>query len=108
MIPDELMAIQAQLCQAMGNTTRLKIVHNLREGKKNASELSTLTGSSQGMIYRHLGILRQAGIIVAERHGSHIVYRIANPKVMTVCDLMREVLAEQLSLRSKAFTNADA
>jgi DNA-binding transcriptional ArsR family regulator len=107
MIPDEILEIQAQLCQAMGNITRLKIVHNLREGEKNASELIALTGCTQGMTSRHLGILRQAGIVVAERRGSHVVYRIANPKIMTVCDLMREVLAEQLSQHSKLYANTD-
>jgi DNA-binding transcriptional ArsR family regulator len=107
MIPDELLEIQARLCQAMGNITRLKIVHNLREGEQNASDLIALTGCTQGMISRHLGILRQAGIVIAEKRRSHIVYRIANPKIITVCDLMREVLAEQFSQRSKALTDTN-
>jgi DNA-binding transcriptional ArsR family regulator len=104
MIPDELLDVQARLCQAMGNHARLKIVHTLREGEKNVSELVALTGYAEGLISRHLGILRHAGIVVAERRASHVVYRIANPKIMTVCDLMQEILAEQLRQRSRAFS----
>ncbi|MBN2388629.1 MAG: helix-turn-helix transcriptional regulator [Anaerolineales bacterium] len=100
MIPDELLDIQANLCQAMGHRMRLKIVHGLREGEKKVSTLVELTGSSQGAVSRQLGVLRNAGIVVAERRGTGVYYRIANPKIITVCDLMREVLAEQISRRS--------
>jgi len=39
--------------------------------------------------------------VIADRQGSEIVYRIANPKIVRVCDLMREVLAEQAAQRSE-------
>jgi len=101
MIPDEILDIQAQLCQAMGHLARLKIVHCLREGAKSVNEISALIGYPQATTSRQLGILRNAGIVVADRHGTGVYYHIANPKIMTVCDLMREVLTEQLNERSK-------
>jgi 7,8-dihydropterin-6-yl-methyl-4-(beta-D-ribofuranosyl)aminobenzene 5'-phosphate synthase len=107
MIPDEILDIQARLCQAMGRITRLKIAHSLREGAMNVSDLAGLTGCTQGAVSRHLTILRNAGIVTAERRGTGLYYRIANPKILTVCDLMGEVLAEQISQRSKIFKNHD-
>jgi DNA-binding transcriptional ArsR family regulator len=105
LIPDEILDTQARLCQAMGNRSRLKLVHSLREGEMNVSDLAELTGDTQGTVSRQLGILRNAGIVVAERRGTGMYYRIANPKIMRVCDLMREVLAEQISQRSRALNS---
>jgi DNA-binding transcriptional ArsR family regulator len=105
MIPDEILDIQARLCQAIGQPTRLKIVHSLRAGEKSTNELEEITGCTQSVVSRHLGVLRQAGILVAERRGSGMYYRIANPKIMTVCDLMHEVLAEQISQQAEASTH---
>jgi hypothetical protein len=38
---------------------------------------------------------------MARRHAQDVVYQIANPKIVEICDLMREVLAAGASERSK-------
>ncbi len=48
-----------------------------------------------------LAALRHIGIVVARREGNSIFYRVANPKLMQVCDLMREVLEEQIASKSR-------
>jgi hypothetical protein len=53
------------------------------------------------MISRNLGFLRDVGIVISERHAQEIIYQIANPKIVDICDLMRAVLAEEASDRSK-------
>ena len=55
----------------------------------------------QGTISRHLGVLRNGGIVIAHRHAQDIIYQIANPKIVGICDLMREVLMEEASHRSE-------
>jgi ArsR family transcriptional regulator len=40
--------------------------------------------------------MRDKGIVVSQREGVNIYYRIANPKVIQACELMREVLVERL------------
>jgi DNA-binding transcriptional ArsR family regulator len=87
--------LQARLCTAMGHSIRLKILHNLRNGPKRASELSGILKQSQSAISRHLAILRTAGIVLADHQRQNIYYRVANQKLLGICDLMREVLEEQ-------------
>ena len=41
-------------------------------------------------------MLRAKGIVVARREGQTIFYRLATPKVIQACDLMRQVLLEYL------------
>jgi len=38
---------------------------------------------------------------MAHREGTNIIYQVANPKIMSVCDMMRDVLTEQIGERSK-------
>jgi ArsR family transcriptional regulator, virulence genes transcriptional regulator len=38
---------------------------------------------------------------VARREGVQLLYRIANPKIIQACGLMREVLVEQLQEKEK-------
>ena len=53
------------------------------------------------MISRRLGVLRNGGVVIAHRHAQDVVYQIAKPKIVSICDLMREVLVEEVSHRSK-------
>ena len=100
-MPTDIFDLQAELCKTMGNDARLRIVHTLREGPKRVSDIAHATGLAQAKVSQHLAILRARGIVTAQRQGQEMVYHITNPKIVQVCDLMREVLAEQMAERSK-------
>lgn len=93
--------LQAELCQAMSNATRLRIVHELREGPRRVSDLALTTHLAQAKVSQHLAILRVRNIVTVRREGNESVYQITNPKIERVCDLMRELLAEQAAQRSE-------
>jgi ArsR family transcriptional regulator len=40
--------------------------------------------------------MRQRGIVATRREGLNIFYRLSNPKIIKACDLMRQVLLENL------------
>jgi ArsR family transcriptional regulator len=87
--------IQANLCRTMSHALRLEIVHLLRDGPMRVMDIAASTGHSPSAISRHLSALRHGGVLITERHGQEILYQIANPKIVTICDLMREVLVEE-------------
>jgi ArsR family transcriptional regulator len=93
--------MQAELCKTMGNAARLQIVHTLREGPMRVSDIVEATDLAQAKVSQHLAVLRAYGIVSTKREGKDVIYRIANPKLTRVCDLMREVLAEQANERSE-------
>ena len=101
MSKEKIFGIQAELCRAMGNPLRMEIMHLLRAGPMNVNDIASATHSHQATISRNLATLRNAGIVVAHRDGTNAIYQVANPKIMSVCDLMREVLNEQMGERSK-------
>lgn len=93
--------IQADLCKCLSNAVRIEIVHVLRDIPQRVSEIARITGHSQVTISRHLGVLRNGGVVITHRHAQDVIYQIANPKIVNICDLMREVLMEEASRRSK-------
>jgi DNA-binding transcriptional ArsR family regulator len=93
--------LQAELCQALGHSIRLQILHLLKENPLRVKSISEQLGMPQALISRHLAILRNVGVVVAERHGQDMVYAIANPKIVGVCEMMRAVLAEREVRRSE-------
>jgi len=93
--------IQADLCRCMSSALRIEIVHVLRDGPQRVSEIARITGNPQATISRHLGVLRNGSVVIAQRHAQDVVYQIANLKIISICDLMREVLAEQIAHQSE-------
>lgn len=85
----------AEVCQTLANPVRLEILSLLREGERRVNELTELTELNQANVSQHLSILRSKGLVTTRREGTNIYYRIANPKIIRACDLIREVLIEQ-------------
>ncbi len=98
---ESIFDLQAELCGTMSNATRLRIVHALRDGPCRVSDLAQTTGLTSAKVSQHLAVLRSHGIVAATRQGSEMIYRITTPKIEHICDLMREVLAEQAAQRTE-------
>jgi DNA-binding transcriptional ArsR family regulator len=94
--------IQADFCKAMGNATRLQILHVLREHPMIVNEIVAQTGFSQTMVSRQLSVLRSVGVVDCQRRGTEMLYQLSDSKIGDVCDLVRQVLSEQLKRRSNA------
>jgi DNA-binding transcriptional ArsR family regulator len=102
MISKEVFEMQSQLCQAMGHAARMEIVHILRDGPQHVHGLARVMGLSQATLSRHLAILRNSGLVIVQRQGQENIYQLANPKIVVICDLIRQVLAEQITHQAEA------
>lgn len=93
--------LHAELCKTLSNPIRLEILNFLRDGEKSVNELVALTGVRQATISQHLAVLRQRGVVLSRREGVNTLYGIANPKIIKACDIIREVLFEQIATMGK-------
>lgn len=41
------------------------------------------------------------GVVIAQRHRQEVVYRLTDPRIGEVCDMVRQVLVEQILSKSK-------
>ena len=93
---EKIFQMHAEVCKSMANPTRLKIMNLLREGEKGVEELLERLKLPKANLSQHLSVLRQCKIVSTRREGLNIYYKVANSKMIKACDILREVLFEQL------------
>src|SRR5688572_11625251 len=65
------------LFRLLGDTTRLRLLRVLAQDRFNVSELTGILGVAQSGVSRHLGLLRDAGLVTEEREAGFVYYRLA-------------------------------
>lgn len=88
--------MQAGISKTLANPIRLAILHTLRDGEKSVNELTDILGINQSNLSQHLALMRQMGILKTRKQGTSIYYSVTNPKINQACDMVREVLLDQL------------
>ena len=78
--PDDI----ARFCKILSVPTRVRIVQFLRGRALCVGALSDRLDVTQGAVSQHLRIMRDAGLLVSERRGCFIHYRL-NPPWMGKC-----------------------
>ena len=96
--------MQAEICKTLTNPKRIEILNALRTDERTVTELVNALGASKANVSQHLAVMRHKGILTTRREGVNIFYRVANPKVIEACALMKEVLFEQHASKKKAVT----
>jgi ArsR family transcriptional regulator len=93
--------MQADVCLALANPKRLKILTLLKDGEMSVAGMTKEMGINKANLSQHLAILRQKNILETRRQGTTIYYRISNPKITEACMIMRSVLIEMLKEKVK-------
>ena len=65
------------LYRLLGDEARLRLLRLLALERLNVTELTGLLGIAQSGVSRHLGLLRDAGLVAEEREGGFSYYRIS-------------------------------
>ena len=102
---EQLYRLQADLCQALADPTRLKILTLLGERPRPVKDLVEATGERQAKISQHLAIMRQRGIVHTQRAGTEVHYSLANPRILEACHITREILLQQLTRQGSLVTS---
>lgn len=67
----------ADRLKVLAEDKRLQVVRILLEGPKHAGELQRLVEVEQSLLSHHLRVLREAGLVTAQRDGKAVLYRVA-------------------------------
>lgn len=105
--PERLAELHADLCQMLSNPTRLRILEQLKGGEKSVSELVDTLGYRQSNISQHLSKLKKKDLVRGRRDGSNIYYSLSYPKIMDACEIIREVLFDQLEESKELIEEGD-
>lgn len=88
--------LHAELCQALSDPNRISLLYSLRGGRRNVGELAERLTLPQPTVSRHLKVLRDRGVVRAEREGSNVYYELADRRVLQALELLREVIGSQI------------
>ena len=97
MYDSELFKLKAELCKTFADAKRLAIINELRNGEKLVGELARSLNIPHAVASRHLALLRNRGVVRPRREGTNVYYRISDPQIVAACDLVHQILLNNLT-----------
>ena len=76
-VPEPSAASCAELLRALAEDTRLAVMRSLLDGPRRVSELNDTLCLEPSLLSHHLRVLRERGLVEAEREGKAVLYRLA-------------------------------
>mgnify|MGYP000882971128 FL=1 len=92
----EIYRLHADFCKFMANPKRIEILFLLGEQELCVEELAEKMGIKVPNVSQHLSIMHEKGVVENRREGTKIYYKIANPKTLEACLIMRDAMIEQM------------
>jgi SAM-dependent methyltransferase len=68
----------SSLFRLLADGTRLRLLRVLAQDRFNVSELTGILGVAQSGVSRHLGLLKEAGLVAEEREAGFVYYRLSD------------------------------
>ena len=93
----EITQLHAEICAGLADPTRIMIIYALSQSQRNVTDLCSELSLPQPQVSRHLKILRERGMVTTERHGTVIVYRLSDHRLIEALDLLRAVMRNGLA-----------
>lgn len=94
---ERLYDLFAQVAAAMANPHRLELLDLLAQAPRTVDELAREAHMSTANTSQHLQRLKQARLVLDNREGLHIRYRLADPGVTRLWLELRDVAGHQLA-----------
>jgi DNA-binding transcriptional ArsR family regulator len=83
-VADAVLARAAELCAALGDPSRLRLLTLLASGEHCVSELAAETGATLPAVSQRLSRLDRAGWVRRARAGKHVRYTLADEHVRQI------------------------
>lgn len=92
-----LYEVKANLFKGLAHPVRIRVLEVLAaESDVSVTDLLADTGLEASHLSQHLSVLRRHNLVVAERRGSQVFYRLAYPRVADLLTVARSLLVEIL------------
>ena len=88
----ERCARSAAIFKTLAHPQRLRIFCSLCERERTVSELREECAFPQAVISQHLSRMRLESLVLPERSGSFVSYRIADPRLRTLVETMQRII----------------
>ncbi len=95
-LPPAALEHVARYFRTLSEPTRLRILNVLGTGEMSVGDIAVQVDSSIANVSRHLTQMAQYGLVAREHRGNSVLYRIADPAVHELCDLVCGSISRRL------------
>lgn len=92
----KIFELHAEICKALAHPLRIEVIDLLKEKEYCFADILGVTGGLKSNLSQHLKVLTKKGILKVRRDGQCSHFSLASPKVAQACDILRELLIENL------------
>jgi len=91
----------------MANPKRIEILFLLGEKEMCVDEIASKMNVRVPNISQHLAVMRERGVVEVRREGTKMYYKLANPKTLQACIIMRDAMVEQMKKQLEMIKDMD-
>lgn len=91
----------AAFLKALANEQRLLVLCSLLNGPLSVGEINTRVPLSQSALSQHLGVLRDAGLVVTTRQSQTIYYAVAQGPALQVMEILYGAFCQPASAKGR-------
>jgi len=88
------MEARAKVMKALAHPSRLFIVDELSRGERCVCELTEMIGADVSTVSKHLAVLKSAGVLIDDKRGAQVFYRLRVPCILNFFGCVEAVLEE--------------
>lgn len=92
----DLQAFKARFFRALAHPARIRILEILVRGGRTVQELQSALALDQPIVSQQLAVLRNQGIVAAEKQGLSVRYTLRDPLVGALLDVARRIFNNHL------------
>ena len=86
--------VKARFFRGFSDASRLEILESLRDTPRTVGEIVEKTGFSQSNVSNHLACLRDCGLVIAEKQGRYVNYRLSDDRVTDLLTVAESLLSD--------------
>jgi DNA-binding transcriptional ArsR family regulator len=102
----KIFELQADVCKVLSHPIRMEIIHLLREEELCFSRILEITGCLKSNLSQHIKIMVEKGVLKVRRDGQYRHYSLLSKKVAQACQLMHEVLFQNIQKQQELLKNS--
>ncbi|MBZ0281568.1 MAG: metalloregulator ArsR/SmtB family transcription factor [Anaerolineae bacterium] len=106
-LAQEISQMEADLCSAFADPTRILILYTLDEKPCNVGELAAELQIPQPSVSRHLKILRDRGLVIGNRQGTNVQYHLVDKRLIQALDILRSLMRDRITYRASLIEQVD-
>lgn len=83
---------RARIIKALAHPVRLFFVEELARQERCVCELTAMVGLDISTVSKHLGVLKNAGILIDEKRGNQVFYQLLTPCILNFFGCIEAVI----------------